>query len=206
MNRYITKFCLKHPNFGVPGLMRYISIGSAVFWVMGLMMPVFASYLTFSPYHIMHGQIWRIISFVFIPPNTSILGIIAIYFYYVIGTTLEQAWGSARFNLFMCSGYVMTLLFGFILYFAFGIAVSGITATYIFLSMFFAFAILYPDAQALYMFLIPVKMIWLAAINLLFFIVQIFSSSFPFNLLPVIAIINILLFCWDNIKGFIKRR
>ena len=205
MRKYLTKFTLKHPNFGIPGLMRYIAIANAVFWVLGMIKPSFTSYLMFNIPSILSGQIWRIISFIFIPPSTSILGIIGIYFYYIIGTTLEQCWGTPRFSLFILSGYLMTLLFGVIV-FLLGYVNVWLSASYIFLSMFFAFALLFPDQQVLYMFVIPIKMKYLALVDLAFFILEIFLNKFPMNLLPVIAILNVLLFCFDEIKYAFKRR
>ena len=199
MKKMITKFALKHPDFGIPGLMRYIAIANAIFLVLGYIKPSFISYLAFNLPAIFSGQIWRIISFVFIPPSTSILGIIAIYFYYVIGNTLEQYWGTTRFTLFILCGYVLTVLFGIIMFVVFRIIIE-LSASYIFLSMFLAFALLFPDAQALYMFIIPIKMKYLALIDLAFFVIEIFVSSFPVNLLPIIAILNVVLFCYDEIK------
>ncbi len=204
MKKKINLFSYKHPDFGVMGLMKYIAIANAVFWIINFIQPRFISYLAFNPYYIFRGQIWRLISFVFIPPSTSILGIIAIYFYYVIGNILEMNWGTAKFNLFTLSGILMTMLYGFLCYFVLHIGIS-LTAEYVFLSMFFAFALLFPDTQVLYMFLIPIKMKWLALLDLVFFIAGIFTSPFPVNLLPLIAIINVMLFCdIDDIKRLFR--
>ena len=76
----IEEFCRKHPGFGIPNLMRYIVIANAVFWIMGAINPVLMNYMLFNPALILRGQIWRLISFVFIPPSTGVLAFIAFYF------------------------------------------------------------------------------------------------------------------------------
>ncbi|MBQ4651986.1 MAG: hypothetical protein IJB78_04650, partial [Oscillospiraceae bacterium] len=78
----IDRFCYEHPNFGIPNLMKYISIANIVFWVIGAVNPVLLSYLSFSPAHIMRGQVWRLFSFIFYPPSSGMLAFIAFYFYY----------------------------------------------------------------------------------------------------------------------------
>lgn len=205
MKNRINQFSYRHPDFGVMNLMKYIAIANAVFWILNFIVPSFVSYLAFNPYYIFHGQIWRIVSFVFFPPSTSILGAVAIYFYYVIGNVLEARWGTAKFNLFVLSGVLMTMLYGFLVYFLLHVSIS-LTAEYIFLSMFFAFALLFPDTQVLYMFLVPIKMKWLALLDLAFFVFDIFTRSFPSNLLPLIAILNVLLFCGiDDFKNLFRK-
>lgn len=64
---YVYRFCNKHPNFGIPNLMKYIVGGNVVFWLLSLVNPVLMSYLSFSPAAILHGQVWRLISFIFTP-------------------------------------------------------------------------------------------------------------------------------------------
>ena len=121
------------------------------------------------------------------------LALIAFYFYYFIGTTLEQQWGTARFNIYFFSGVILSILYGFLIYFLTGMSVS-LTAEYIYLSMFFSFAALFPDMQVLLFFVIPIKMKWLAIVDAVFFLMGVFSTPFPANLLPVIAILNCILF------------
>ena len=77
---YIERFCRKHPNFGIPRLMMYVSIANVAFWLLGLVNPVLINYLSFDPYLVLHGQVWRIISFAMIPPSDGMLAVIAIYF------------------------------------------------------------------------------------------------------------------------------
>ena len=203
--RYIDRFCLKHPRFGIPNLMRYVCIANGVFWLLMLVNSRLASYLVFDPYLILHGQLWRLVTFALYPPNTGMLAFIAIYFYYWIGNTLEQSWGTPKFNVFFFSGIALTLLYGFLLYFITGLRVQ-LSAEYVYLSMFFSFAVLYPDMQVLLFFIIPIKMKWLALVDAAFFVLEVIRLPFPVNLLPVVAILNFVIFCGSDLLRLLPRR
>jgi len=201
----IEKFCRRHPNFGIPNLMRYIVIANVVFWLLGAVNRPLMGYLLFSPSLILRGQIWRLISFVFIPPSTGVLAFIAFYFYYWIGTTLENQWGTGQFTIYFFTGVILTILYGFGIYFITGRSVL-LSSTYIYLSMFFSFAALFPDMQVLFLFFIPVKMKYLALVDAAFFLFSVFTTPFPENLLPVVAILNFLIFCGGDLKGMLPRK
>jgi len=201
----IDRFCYKHPNFGIPNLMKYISIANIVFWVIGAVNPVLLSYLSFSPAHIMHGQVWRLFSFIFYPPSSGMLAFIAFYFYYWIGSTLEQYWGTAQFNIYFFTGVILTVIYGMAMYFITGINFV-LSAQYIYLSMFFSFAALFPDMQVLLFFIIPIKMKYLAYLDAFFFILGVIQNPFPVNLLPVVAVLNFLIFCGDELLRSLPRK
>ena len=203
--RKIEEFCYKHPGFGIPNLMRYIVIANAVFWLMGAVNPVLMNYLLFNPALILRGQIWRLVSFVFIPPSTGVLAFIAFYFYYWIGSTLENQWGTGQFTIYFFTGVILTIVYGFAIYFITGRSMS-LSSTYIFLSMFFSFAALFPDMQVLFMFIIPVKMKYLALVDAAFFALSVVTTPFPENLLPVVAVLNFLIFCGGELKNLLPRR
>lgn len=203
--RLIDKFCYEHPNFGIPNLMKYITIGNGVFWLLGAVNPVLMSYLTFSPAAIMHGQVWRIVSFMFYPPSTGLIAFIAFYFYYWIGSTLERYWGTAEFNVYFFTGVILTELYGFIVYFITGKSFN-LTAEYIYLSMFFSFAAMFPNMQVLLFFIIPIKMKWLALVDAAFFVMSVISSHFPANLLPIVAVLNFFIFCGGDLLKAVPKR
>ncbi|MDO4974041.1 MAG: hypothetical protein Q4E38_07520 [Eubacteriales bacterium] len=202
---YIDRFCRKHPDFGIPRLMLYVSIANVAFWLLGAVNPVLLSYLRFDPYLVLHGQIWRIVSFALYPPSTGMLAFIAFYFYYWIGSTLEQYWGTPKFNIYFFSGILLTLLYGFLIYFITGIRIQ-LNAEYVYLSMFFSFAAMFPDMQVLLFFLIPIKMKWLALVDAAFFIMSVITTRFPINLLPIVAVLNFFVFCGGELLHAIPRR
>lgn len=202
---YIDRFCRKHPNFGIPRLMLYVSIANVAFWLLGAVNPVLLSYLRFDPYLVLHGQVWRVVTFALYPPSTGMLAFIAFYFYYWIGTTLEQYWGTPKFNIYFFSGILLTLLYGFLIYFITGIRIQ-LNAEYVYLSMFFSFAAMFPDMQVLLFFILPIKMKWLALVDAAFFIMSVVTTAFPVNLLPIVAVLNFFVFCGGELLHAVPRR
>lgn len=201
---YVERFCYKHPRFGIPYLMRYIAIGSAAFWLLNLVNPVALEYLCFSPRQVLQGEVWRLLTFFFIPDNMGWLGLITIYFYFWIGSTLEQHWGTGQFTIYFFSGAILTILYGMFMYLAFGLDFY-LTPTYVYMAMFFAFAVFFPNLELLLFFLIPVKIKYLAWLDAAFFVYGVIKDPFPVNLLPVVAMLNFLVFCggelWRTVRG-----
>lgn len=206
LNKKIDMFCYKHPRFGIPNLMLYIVAISLAVWLLSIMdsSKTLLNYFSFSPDLIMKGQVWRLITFIFIPQDSSMWALLFFYFYYWIGSTLEREWGTPRFNIFIFSGILMTIVYGLVVYFITRLDVN-IGTYYIYLSMFFSFATLYPDMQVLFMFIIPIKIKWLAYLDAAFFLFAMLTSPFPFNLLPLIAMLNYFVFFGadliDSIRG-----
>lgn len=139
-------FCYKHPRFGVNNLMLYIVFGTLAVWLLGAMdtTGMIESYFAFDAAAVLHGQVWRIITFVFIPQSSGLWLFLFLYFYYFVGSTLEREWGPGRFTIYYLTGMLMTIIYGFITYFVTGRSYF-MTSNYINLSMFFAFATLFPD-------------------------------------------------------------
>ena len=204
MNR-IERFCYEHPNFGIKNLMMYISIANVAFWVLGAINRPFLSYLSFDAAAILHGQLWRLVTFMLYPPSTGLLAFIAFYFYYWIGSTLEQYWGSGQFTIYFFSGVILTILYGFLIYFITGSNVR-LDSQYIYLSMFFSFAALFPDMQVLFLYIIPIKMKYLAIVDAVFFALAVITNPFPVNLLPVVAVLNFFIFCGGQLWSKRPRR
>ena len=204
------RFVRRYPDFGLPGLMRYIVIAQAVVYVLTVFSSATAtSFLAFRWSAILHGEIWRLVTFVFMPAYTSITDAIwmafFLYLYYMIGTTLEREWGTAKFNLYYASGVALTILVGIVSGILAGDAwISG--TNFVNLSMFFAFAMLYPDTQFLIFLIIPVKVKWLAWLDAAFFAFSILSNALRLNLagalLPLIAILNFFVFFWPDITDW----
>ena len=203
--RRVDLFCYRHPRFGIPNLMLYIVIGNVAIWLFGIVDTTGTLHrlLAFSPYDILHGQVWRLVTFALIPVSDGFFALIAFYFYYFIGSTIEREWGSGKFTIYVLTGMLLTVAYGFILYLVFDIN-SYISAQYIYLSMFFTFATLYPDMTVLLFFIIPIKMKWLGIVDALFFLFQILVLRFPLNLLPVVAVLNYLLFCGGWLFDYVR--
>ncbi len=203
---WVDRFCAKHRNFGVQNLMLYIVVGNLLVWVFTMMDKSYTllNMLYFNAEAIFtQGQIWRLFTFALIPQGTDIFMFIALYFYYMIGSTLERYWGTGKFTIYYISGIVFNILYGTIFWLlGYNVFVS---AFYLNMSMFFTFAMLYPDMTVLLMFVIPIKIKWLAILDVALFAWAVVTGTFPTNLLPIVAILNFLIFCWDDIMHLAKR-
>jgi len=205
--RKIDRYCLTHPNFGISNLMLYIAIGNVAVWLLMMMDTTgsFYSAICFNARAIFtKGQIWRLVTFVFIPNGAGILTMaLSAYFYYFVGSTLEIHWGKGKFTIYYLCGVLMNVVVGVLAWLIFKINIS-LNATYLNFSLFFAFATLFPDTYVMLFFLIPIKIKWLGILDAVFFVLAIITTRFPMNLLPVIAIANYLLFCGGWLFDYFK--
>ena len=211
LNSAMERFALTHPRFGIPNLMRYIIIGNViVFFLLRMSNYAAISFLGLDWSKVLHLEIWRLVTFIFVPESTEPFTLIlSLYFMYFIGNMLEREWGTAKFNLYYFSGVVLTILTALISYLAFGRGtVYG--AYYVGMSMFLAFAAMYPDAQLLLLYIIPIKAKWLAIADLVLFGVDIVGAlmrlDFLSALLPVAALLNLLVFFWCELVDLVDSR
>ena len=114
LNRAIDRFCILHPNFGIPNLMLYVVIGNIAVGLLSRFSTAAADFLGFFAFSLdglLHGQVWRLVTFVLIPESTSpFYLLITCYFYYWIGSTLERQWGTAKFTTYYLSGMLLTVV------------------------------------------------------------------------------------------------
>ncbi len=156
------------------------------------------SWLMFDKAAIASGQVWRLFTFIFLPPADSIIWIIfSLYFYYIMGTALEREWGALRFNIFYLCGIIGAIISGLITGFA--------TNYYLNLSLFLAFALFYPNYQLLLFFFIPVKIKWLAWLDVILLTVSFISSDLGGKLAIIASVINVLIFFWRDLWYELKR-
>ena len=208
------RFCARHPRFGIPDLMRWIVIGNVVVYVLMLLtMRTDAnavSFLYLNGSKVLHGELWRIVTFIFVPTSSSPFWLaISLYFYYWIGSSLERQWGTARFNLYYWSGVLLTVIATLAASAISGVGYSVGGTEYVNLSMFLAFAFLFPDTQLLLFFFIPVKIKWLAWLDVAFLALEFLRSSWSGKLAILFAFANILLFFgkdfWQFFQNQIRR-
>lgn len=195
LNQYLNKIERKFRKFAISNLMLYIVLGMAVVWIAN---PILSAnpnntvslyqLLYFDRDKILHGEVWRVISFIFMPPSTIfiILTPIILYFYWFMGSSLESQWGAFKLNVFYFTGIIGCIAAGFIIGFA--------TNEYLNLSLFLAFAILFPNAQLLAFYVIPIKAKWLALIDGIIIIYDFIKGSFDTRIFIILSIINIIIF------------
>mgnify|MGYP000937117829 FL=1 len=202
INSAIDRFCYQHPGFGIPNLMLWVVIGNVIIYVMDMLSKgTFSDMLSFVPAYIFQGQIWRLVTFVLVPSYGSNIVFFAIsaYFYYFIGTRLERQWGTARFNFFYCSGILLAIIVGLLGAVTGGGMMETATMQYNNLSLFFAFASLFPDMMVLLFFVIPVKVKWLAYLDGALLLYSVVS-------LLVLAVLNYLIFFGDSLIEALRGR
>lgn len=181
---WLNKLERKIGRYAVPNLIIWLIGAYTIGFVFRNVSPGILNYLTLSPYHILHGQIWRLVTWVFMPTDSNLIFLLIMaLFYYQLGMALERTWGTFRFNVYIFGGMIFTVIGAFVLYgiyyamnasvisqmpalaaqLSYSIA-SGFSTNYINMSIFLAFAIMYPDMQVMLYFIIPIKMKWMAIV------------------------------------------
>ena len=210
----VQRFCARHPRFGIPNLMLYIVAGNVIVYLL-MMFTQRAdanalAFLSLNTAAVLRGELWRIVTYVFVPGSSNMfMLLISLYFYYWIGSTLERQWGTPKFTLYYISGVLLTAVGVLVASLISGqnYVVSG--SAYVNLSMFFAFAFLFPDTTVLFMFIIPVKMKWLAYLDGALFAFDIIRGIGAHNwadvVLPVVALLNFAVFIWPEVH-YLRQR
>ena len=207
MNNFLNKMEKTIGRIAIPNLMRIIIAAYVAGYIIYLINPQALSYLTLEPYYILHGQIWRLVSWILIPSGTNIFfEVIMLFLYYSLGMTLERTWGTFKFNLYIWGGVLFTVIGAFILY---GIVGGGglisgyFSIYYINLSIFLAFAACYPNMQVMLYFIIPIKMKYMAIVYAAIAAFSFFRSTYIGKIAIVASLLNFLIFflCTRNYKA-----
>ena len=190
LRRSFDRFCFQHRDKGIPNLMLYIVLGTAVVNIMCLADKSNMLYwlLCFDRAKILQGEVWRLFSYVFTYSTSSIfLTAVSLVCYFSLGRAIENLWGTLRFNLFYFTGVILMDIYGLI---------TGCDANvyYLNLSLFLSYATLYPNAQFLLLFIIPVKAWVFAVFDLVVPLLDVLVYPFPYNLFPLVALANYFLF------------
>lgn len=181
--QFMSKWEKKFGKYAVPNLSLVLILCYIVGYAMNLINGAFLSHLMLNPYEIIfHGQIWRLVTWIVVPPTAVLLDpldlfftAIMLFFYYSIGTSLERTWGTWRYNVYIFMGILFTVIgsflcFGFyaltgmekeVLEGLFMMGSMAFSTYYINMSIFLAFAVTFPNVQVYLMFVIPVKVKWM---------------------------------------------
>lgn len=208
----IDRFCLTHPRFGVPGLMRYVVVLTSAVFLLDWFSGGAATHMLYGSLSLIRlGEVWRLLTWLVIPESSNAFWfVVEMMFYYFIGSAIESRWGTARFTLFYLSGAALTVLFGCLS--ALWTPYACIIGSYLNTLLFLAFATLFPDATLRLYFVLPVKAKWLAAlyVGMMAYNIVHAAVSTPF-LLPVMlsmmaaSWLAYFLFFWDGICAALAR-
>ena len=195
------RFCYRNRDKGIPNLMLYISLGTAIVYVISQINGNYGLYylLAFDRNLILQGQVWRLFTYplTYGAGNSNLLLIaISLLVYYSLGRSMEHSWGTFRFNLFYFTGVVMMDVFCLI----FG---GYASVTYLNTSLFLAYATMYPDAGFLLFFIIPVKAWLFGLFDLILVLVNFLTLPFPSNLFPIISLANYFLFFGSDVVNLL---
>ena len=207
MKNWLDKMERRFGRYAIRNLTMYLLAGYAIGYLLSFMMPQLLNYFTLEPALILKGQVWRLLSWVIIPPNDNIIFVIfMMLLYYSLGNTLESYWGAFRYNVYIFSGILFTVIGAFIV----NGLIGGITGFgslystyYINMSIFLACASIMPDYQLLLYGIIPIKMKWLAILDVVLLAVDAVQGGLIIRIVIIASLLNFIIFffCNRNLRG-----
>ena len=212
LRRTVERFCYNHPRFGIPNFMTvYIIICAVVFLVYQMdRSGEFISFLYYVPSQIAKGEIWRLVTWIFIPADsTMIYEAIHLLFYFMIGRAVQAQMGNAKFMIYYLTGMIIHLIYATVVYFAAG-TLAMITPVFLNLSLFFIYAVMYPENRFLLFFVIPIKVKWLALFDAAYYLykmIRIIVAGYLFEgLLPLVGMLVFLLCYLEDLLAILRRK
>lgn len=225
----------KFGRFAIKNLSLVLIACYGVGYLIQFTVPNVMDYLTLDPYAIIHGEVWRLLSWIFITPQDNLFFVaIMLLFYYSIGTSLERTWGAFQYNVYIFSGLIFTVLGSFLMmgycYLFRGTELSVVSSApgameyyfrvlsysfstyYVNMSIFLAYAVTFPDHTVLLMFIIPIKMKWMAIVYVALLAFEIvggvtgsqFGFVYPFAIGS--SLLNFIVFFFGTRKGLMKNK
>lgn len=153
----------------IPHLTEILMGGQALVW--GILMFAYAGILpllSLTRTGLAQGQLWRLVTFVFLPMDSSVLFfLLGLYFLWFVGGALQAAWGEFRYNLYFLTGMLGCILAALL--------TGSCPSIWLYQSLFLAFAALYPNHTLLLFFVLPIPakwLGWLTALEMLVFFVR----------------------------------
>lgn len=189
----------KCQRFAVPNVTLYLIVGQVIFYLGVMSQFIDLDAMLLIPALVLKGQVWRLFSFLFIPPTTNLLfAFFGWYLFYMMGTALENQWGVFRYNLYLLIACLSTILFSFL--------TPGYAATNGFIggSVFLAFAFLYPDFQLFLFFILPIRIKWLALLTWIGYFLVFAFGGWSGRFMVLASLCNFLLFFWRDIIAKIR--
>lgn len=185
-------------KFAISNLMWYIVVAMGAVFVLDMVLPIdLYGMLMLTRDGVLRGQIWRLLSFVVLPPNYSLIWIIfSLYLYWMIGTVLENQWGTYKFNLYYWMGVIGNIIACMITGYA--------TNSFLNLSLYLAFAIMNPNFELMLFFLLPVKVKYLALLDAAFYVYRFIVGGAIERWMIVFSLLNLVLFLGGDMINTIR--
>src|SRR5258707_380862 len=155
MERLLARLDRRIGRYAIPNLMTYIVVGMGILWLLSTSRPEALDRLELDPYALRRGELWRLPTFVLIPPPSSpVLLMVNLFFMWWVGSSLEQHWGAFKFNVYYFTGVAGALVAAFMTGAASNFWLNDV-------ALLFAFATLFPDVEILVFFILPLKVKWI---------------------------------------------
>jgi hypothetical protein len=202
VDRFLAKLERKYGKYAIEHLTYFIVGGMAMVFVLSMARPDFIGRLTLDLDAVMRGEVWRLITYLFIPTSRSIYWILfSLYWVYIVGTNLEAEWGSLKFDVFYFVGMLGTTAAAFI-------SGAPATNTWLNLSLFFAFATIFPNFEIYPIPFIPftIRVKWLAFLSAGYVLYAALLGSWGTRAAIVAAFANYVLFFAKDIAGLVRDR
>ncbi|PYI94646.1 MAG: hypothetical protein DME97_01325 [Verrucomicrobia bacterium] len=190
----------------IPGLIRIVVGFTALAYVLTFLNPEIFSVLDLKPERIRHGEIWRLITYIFIPRGIGGAGslqplwvVLALWFLWFIGEKLEAVWGPFRTTLYFLVGMIGTTIAAFLFGAQFSNSMLG-------LSIFFATAWFCPDEVIYVLFILPMKFKWLAWISAAFLLLGFATGPLSEKAAMIAAFSNFFIFFGPEIVHRVRHR
>jgi membrane associated rhomboid family serine protease len=198
MDRLLARLERRIGRFAIERLTLYIVGGMAAVFVLVMARPEIFDRLVLDMDAVKRGEVWRLVTYLFIPPTSSYIWILfMLSLTYFIGSSLESEWGAFKFNVFYFIGVLGTTIAA--------IVVGGAHGNYYLnLSMFLAFATLFPDYEIRLYFVIPVKAKWLALLDGAFLVYELAMGSWGTRAAIIAAVANYVLFFGGTLLSYLK--
>ena len=179
-------------RFAIPGLLRYVVALNALVYILIRMNPSFGDLLVLNPALILHGEVWRLVTYIFIPQFGGLLpewfnAAMYMVFLWWVGNGIEHAIGSFRLNLYYLLGMAGVTVAAFF-------TGSGYSALMLNTSLLFAFAQFYPDEIIFVFYILPAKVKWLAWLSAALIVYHIPSGGLTYVVTVAISLANFLVF------------
>lgn len=198
--KWIDSLEARFGNLAVPGLIRLVVMFNGLTYALMLSNPGYIQYLTLVPAKVAHGQVWRLFTYIFIPPAFSPLWLfMALMFLWYMGEALEQAWGAFKLNVFYLCGMAGCTIAAF---FFGGIEMNA----FLNLSLLFAFGTLFPDETMYVFFIIPVKIKWIALFSFVLVLATFLQSGLSVKMAILVSFSNYLIFFGPQLLQNIRHR
>ena len=191
MRRFLYKLERAVSGIAVDNLMLVVIGAMGIVYIGCILAPEIYPFLVFDRGLILSGQVWRVLTFLFIQGGSLLEFALFAYFYWWIGSSLEEYWGKAKFCAYYYLGAALLIVSGFI--------VGTTTAAFLNLSLFFAFAALDPNHEILLFFILPVKIKWIAWLDAAYFVYMFIFGNLPIRVAIIASFLNFFIFFSEDI-------